>query len=132
MGCDALEDGRGVAVADFNGDGRLDLVMSNNNGRPTIYMNNQPRAGNWLRVDLGAAGPAAAAMRWRARVEVVVDHGGQPRTITRWVEAGAGYAAQSEYTLHFGLGAGAGRRVTQRDLAGLPPQRFTRTNSVRC
>jgi hypothetical protein len=35
---------------------------------------------------------------------VVVGHDGRRRTITRWVESGAGYASQSEYTLHFGLG----------------------------
>ena len=29
---------------------------------------------------------------------------GSDRTLTRWVEAGSGYAAQSAYPLHFGLG----------------------------
>ncbi len=30
--------------------------------------------------------------------------GGKGKTLTRWVEAGSGYAAQSAFPLHFGLG----------------------------
>jgi hypothetical protein len=113
MGCDALDDGRAVAVADLNNDGRLDLVIGNNNTRPTIYLNNQARTGNWLRVDLGNAEPQGGRDPLGARVDVVVRHDGKQRTITRWVEAGAGYASQSDYTLHFGLGeAGALESLT--------------------
>ena len=126
MGCDALEDGRGVAVADLNDDGRLDLVVSTNNGRPIIYMNNQTRAGNWLRVDLGGGRQGRGRDALGARVEVVVDHNDRPRTITRWVEAGAGYASQSEYTLHFGLGDARTVESLIVTWPGLPPRRFTK------
>lgn len=106
MGCDGLGDGRGVAVADLNGDGLLDLVMGRNNAGPTIYVNRQARHGNWLRVDLGPAGPGGGRDPLGARVDVVVRlPGGAPRQLTRWVEAGSGYASQSEPVLHFGLGA---------------------------
>jgi hypothetical protein len=126
MGCDALEDGRGVAVADFNGDGRLDVVISNNNGRPTIYVNNQARAGNWLRIDLAGPGPGCTRDPLGARVDVVVDRPGGPRTMTRWVEAGAGYASQSEFTLHFGLGDAQALESLSVSWPGRPARRFTR------
>ena len=110
LGCDSVADGRGVAVADFDRDGRLDVAINNNAARPTIYFNNQTRAGNWLRVKLvgrgvGSSGPGSNRDALGARVQVVVDLAGTRRTITRWVEAGSGYASQSESTLHFGLAA---------------------------
>ena len=126
MGCDSLEDGRGVAVADLNNDGRLDLVISNNNARPTIYLNNQARAGNWVRVDVKAPETGCGRDPLGARVEVVVDYEGRPRTMTRWVEAGAGYAAQSEYTLHFGLGEARDVKSVSVTYPGLPAKRFTK------
>jgi hypothetical protein len=125
MGCDALGDGRAVAVADLNNDGRLDLVIGNNHARPVIYLNNQARAGNWLRVDLGRGGRWSGRDPLGARVQVVVGHGGRPRTITRWVEAGAGYASQSEYTLHFGLGDARAVDSLSVTWPGGPTRRFT-------
>jgi hypothetical protein len=59
-------------------------------------------------------------------VEVVVDYHGQPRTMTRWVEAGAGYASQSEYTLHFGLGEARAVESLSVTWPGRPPLRFTK------
>jgi hypothetical protein len=108
MGCDALGDGRAVAVADLNNDGRLDLVIGNNNARPTIYLNDQARIGNWLRVDLDGGRTGRGRDPLGTRVQVVAEHEGRPRTITRWVEAGTGYASQSEQVLHFGLGNAEG------------------------
>ena len=125
MGCDALEDGRGVAVADLNNDGLLDLVIGNNNARPTIYLNNQRRAGNWLRVDLDG-GPGCGRDPLGARVQLVVEHDGRPRTITRWVEAGSGYASQSEHTLHFGLGEARAIESLSVTWPGRPTRRFSK------
>ena len=103
LGCDTIEDSRGVAIADFDADGLLDIVVSNNNAKPAIYLNRVQGAGNWLRLKLtAAAGGNRDAIG--ARVDIDVSEAGQAKTLTRWVEAGTGYAAQSDMRVHFGLG----------------------------
>jgi hypothetical protein len=126
MGCDSLEDGRACVVADLNNDGRLDLVISNNNARPTIYVNNQAQVGNWLRVDLHGFAQGSSRDPLGARVAVQVNHNGESRTMTRWVEAGSGYASQSEYTLHFGLGEARVVESLTVTWPGQPPRQFTK------
>jgi len=93
-----VKDGRGVAVADFNNDGRLDLVMNANNETPVLYMNNLKKAGNSIELKLigtESNRDAIGACVW-------LTAGG--KTMMRQVEAGSGYASEMMLPLHFGLG----------------------------
>jgi hypothetical protein len=101
---DAVEDCRGVAVCDLNGDGRLDLAINVNheNTPPVLLMNRVADSGNFMFLKLiGGSGGNRDAIGARASIEVDID--GKRKQITRWVEVGTGYAAQSEMRLHFGL-----------------------------
>ncbi len=98
-GVDGVRDARGVAVADFNGDGRLDLAINNNNAAPYLYLNRAP-GGNWSAIRL-VGGPAVN----RDSVGAVVSLTAGGKTLRRVVEAGSGYASQAQRALHFGLGA---------------------------
>ncbi len=98
-GADGIKDGRGVGVADLNGDGRLDLVINNNNERPTIYLNGLEGIGNWIQLRLTGVSGNRDAVGARVRLSTA------EKTMTRQVEAGSGYASQSPMTLHFGLGS---------------------------
>ncbi len=106
-GSDEILDTRGVGVADLDGDGRLDLVLSNNNSTPTVYRNNWERSGNWLQISLEGSRSNRDAIGAAAKVVLVDGEGGARRTLTRVVEAGSGFASQRMFPLHFGLGQAA-------------------------
>lgn len=101
LGIDVDLEGRGVAVADLDRDGRLDLLVRSVARQKVTYWHNEvePRAG-FLRVALrgrsGNRDAVGAVVRLRA--------GGAAEQM-RLVQAGNGFQAQSEGTLHFGLGA---------------------------
>jgi enediyne biosynthesis protein E4 len=88
---------RGCGVADFNGDGRLDLVVVALGTRAELWQNDSAPANRWLVVRL--AGTKSNRDGIGARVIV----GNQVRTMT----TALGYASSSHTGLHFGLGAGA-------------------------
>jgi hypothetical protein len=121
---------RGVAVADFDGDGDTDVVIAQNNGSPVFLRNEQRLAPPWLRLRLTATRSAAEA--GGARVEVHT-----PRRIhVQTVAPSLGFMAQSESTLTFGLGDDARvRRIVIRWPSGqvqeLKPGGLNRVMEIR-
>ena len=90
--------GRGAAFADLNGDGLLDVVVSNKNEPAQILLNKMPRRGNWLELRLRGRAPNVFAVGARVRVRA------DGRTHTREVYAGTSYLSSDDTLLHFGLG----------------------------
>ncbi len=82
---------RGVAAGDVDGDGDVDLALTNVDAPPTILRNESPRRGAWLLVDAPGA----------LRVEV---RAGEQRWVRHAVHGGS-FCSVSERRLHFGLGA---------------------------
>jgi hypothetical protein len=89
---------RGCAFGDFDGDGRMDVVVTALLGRAEIWMNRTEGAGHWL--DVALEGTKSSRDGIGARVKVVSKGGVQYNHMTSSV----GYASSSYGPVHFGLG----------------------------
>jgi len=98
-GIDNELDGRGLGVADFDNDGRLDFLQTNRDQPSLLYHNRTAGAGHWLELKL--AGRKSNRDAIGARVTL---RAGGLRLI-REVNGGNGFESQSTTRLHFGLGA---------------------------
>lgn len=96
-GVDNDRDGRGLAVVDFDNDGRLDIFQTNAAQDPLVYRNRTAGGRNWVELALVGA-------RQRDAIGARVTLTAAGRTQIREVNGGNGYAGQSTLRLHFGLG----------------------------
>jgi len=90
----------GVAAADFENDGAVEILVNNSHDRPSLMRNLGDR-GNWILLKL--EGTRSNRDGIGARVTVRVGDHQQ----TQEVRSGGGYISQSDFRLHFGLGKAA-------------------------
>lgn len=94
--------GRGVARADFDNDGDIDLLVTNLNDRPALLRNDTPRLGrHWLSIRLIGQPPNRDAI---GAVIKIRTGGKASARQTRFAVTGGGYLSQHDPRIHFGLG----------------------------
>jgi hypothetical protein len=95
---------RGLAAADYDDDGRVDLAVNSVGGRLVLLHNTSP-SGHWLGVQVKPLSPGAV---------VTLVRRDNSRTV-REVQAGSSYLSSEDPRVHFGLGRDtSARQLTVR------------------
>ena len=98
---------RGSAVGDFNGDGRLDVVVSAINAPAEVWLNQSPGDNHWLEVKL--EGTKSNRDGIGARIKLVTKSGAQYNHMS----TSFGYASSSAGPVHFGLGTNSSAELVE-------------------
>jgi len=88
---------RGLAIGDYDNDGRLDILVTALDSPPEL-LHNESGAGSWLTVVCEVPGGTAVPIG----TQVTVTAGG--RTLTRDIASGDSYLSSHDPRPHFGLG----------------------------
>lgn len=96
-GLEALFNSRAASFSDIDGDGDLDVLISNIDAPPTLLRNDMGDSRHWLQVRLRHPGLSPPV---GARITLQVEG----RTLRRDVKGTPSYGGSSTDTVHFGLG----------------------------
>ena len=103
-GLDFPDDGRAVAVVDWDFDGQLDLWTTAHTSPRLRFLHNQiAHGGHFVAIKLQGNGLTTNRDAIGARVELYVRDDATPKRV-KTLHAGDGFLSQSSYWMHFGLG----------------------------
>jgi hypothetical protein len=90
--------GRGLAIGDYDNDGRMDALLVDSEGRPVLLHNETAPAGHWLEVDLVGTRSCRDGQGTLVTVEVA------GRKLLRSATTAGSYLSASDPRVHIGLG----------------------------
>jgi len=113
---------RGLAVADFDNDGNMDVIIEDLDGAPMLLHNSGAPGTHWVSFEF--AGTKSNRLAIGTKIKIVA--GGM--TQTEEVHSGGGYLSQHDLRVHFGLASAtkvdsveirwpSGKVETMKDLA---------------
>jgi enediyne biosynthesis protein E4 len=91
--------GRGLAIGDLNNDGRVDAIVTTNDGPAYVLRNDTAAQNHWLTLEL--VGHKSNRDAIGAVIKLVTAQGSQSATVT----TSGSYLSSSDKRVHFGLGA---------------------------
>jgi enediyne biosynthesis protein E4 len=99
LGITTAASSRGLAVGDLWNDGKLSVVISNMNARPSLLVNQVRSLNHWIAVK--TVGTKSNRDGIGAKITVKIGK----RTLVDEVRSGSSYDSNSDMRVHFGLGA---------------------------
>jgi hypothetical protein len=99
--------GRGLAVGDYDNDGRMDVLIVDSEGRPLLLHNETSGVNHWIGLKLIGSGACN-----RDAYGAIVTVRGERRRTMRQCHPGGSYLSSSDPRVHVGLGAEAIGSVT--------------------
>lgn len=114
LGLDFADDGRVLALADWDMDGDIDFWIANRSGPQLRYLENRvPQSARFVAVRLEGVNCNRDAIGAKLTLDCTLQ--GKPVQQTATLKAGEGYLAQNSKWLHFGLGReGDAKQLTIR------------------
>jgi predicted nucleotidyltransferase len=110
-GIDHTGQGRGLLTADFDNDGDREIFIFCNQQLPSLYRNDLPSGPNTnsITIHLNTSNiPGLAPDGFGTHASIVSDN----QTQIRYLDGGSNYLAQSELSIHAGLGSDSSALVT--------------------
>src|SRR5690606_5505989 len=115
FGNSELKVGRGISIADVNGDGRLDFTLANQWDQSSFYLNKSKNVGNFIGLDIAytteqnqdsieiTKGKDSTNKRYAvgASVEVYLPNN---EILLAEVDGGSGHSGKRSHEIHFGIG----------------------------
>jgi hypothetical protein len=111
--------GRGLAVADFDNDGKVDVAITSLGRKAVLLRNVAPAAGNWLQIRAEGSKSNRFGLETTVRVQT------PGRLQVREINNAASYLSSNDMRLHVGLGEAA--EVQQLDILWPSGRRQTLT-----
>ena len=93
---------RGMAIGDIDNDGKLDVVVTENDGPAWVLRNDTPTSNHWITLKL--VGVKSNRDGIGARIKITTTMGDQYATVT----TASSYQSSSDKRVHFGLGTASG------------------------
>lgn len=104
VGMNQVGNWRGMAAADFNNDGQMDLISSSLFRNPLFFKNKGAFHNQWIGLDIESLRKDCNREAFGSTVEVLYENEAGNQRVVKEKVAVNGFSAQSDTRLHFGLG----------------------------